>query len=69
MMDEGQNQIKAIMWSKLIPVNLKTGKKVPHDSKFMEWAKTIVNTEVINNVDLQIRTKQLLTDLKVKQTQ
>ncbi|MFM9989358.1 acyl-CoA thioesterase [Flavobacterium sp.] len=69
MMDESQNQIKAIMWSKLIPVNLKTGRKVPHDSKFMEWAKTIVNTEVINNVDLQIRTKQLLTELKVKQTQ
>ena len=69
MMDEGQNQIKAIMWSKLIPVNLKTGRKVTHDSKFMEWAKTIVNTEVINNVDLQIRTKQLLTDIKMKQTQ
>jgi acyl-CoA thioester hydrolase len=69
MMNEGQNQIKAIMWSKLIPVNLKTGRKVPHDSKFMEWAKAIVNTEILNNVDLQTRIKQLLTDIKVKQNQ
>lgn len=65
MMDEPQNHIKAIMWSKLIPVNLKTGKKVPHDIQFMEWAKTIVNTEVNNNVDLKLRTKQLLMEKRL----
>lgn len=67
MMDEGLNQIKAVMWSKLIPVNLKTGKKISHDSKFMEWAKNIENTDEINKIDLQIRTNQLLTDIKIRQ--
>ena len=66
MMDEGQNQIKAIMWSKLIPVNLKTGRKVPHDSKFMEWAKTIENTEVNKTQDLQERIRELLVEFKSK---
>ncbi|MBF2709903.1 acyl-CoA thioesterase [Flavobacterium soyangense] len=66
MMNQEQNQIKAIMRSKLIPINLKTGRKAPHDLPFMEWAKTIENTEVANHGNLQDRIKQLLTDFKVK---
>jgi YbgC/YbaW family acyl-CoA thioester hydrolase len=67
MMNQEQNQIKAIMRSKLIPINLKTGKKVPHDLQFMAWAKTIENTEVANQGNLQDKIRQLLTDFKVKQ--
>ena len=66
MMNEEQNQIKAVMRSKLVPINLKTGRKVQHNSEFMEWAKTIENTEAGNQGDFQNRTKQLLMDLKSK---
>lgn len=66
MMNEEQNQIKAVMRSKLVPINLKTGRKVQHNSEFMKWAKTIENTEVGNQVNFQNRTKQLLMDLKSK---
>lgn len=66
MMNEEQNQIKAVMRSKLVPINLKTGRKVAHDPEFMEWAKTIENTEVGNQANLQERIKQLLSEFKAK---
>jgi len=68
MMDENLNQIKAIMWSKLIPINLKTGKKTTHDNQFMDWAKNIENNEVSQNSNLQDRTNQLLTEIKERQS-
>lgn len=66
MMNEEENQIKAIMWSKLIPINLKTGRKIPHDNQFMTWAKTIENIEIgqINNI--QSRISHLLTYTREK---
>lgn len=69
MMNEDQNQIKAIMRSILIPINLKTARKVQHNPEFMEWAKTIENTEVGNAENLQDRIKQLLSNFKAKQKQ
>lgn len=66
MMNENQNQIKAIMRSILIPINLKTGRKVPHNSELMEWAKTIENTEVGNQGNLKERIIQLLSNFKSK---
>ena len=66
MMNEEQNQIKAAMRSKLVPINLRTGRKVQHNLEFMEWAKTIENTELDNQDNLQDRIKQLLSDFKVK---
>lgn len=66
MMNEEQNQIKAVMRSKLVPINLKTGRKVQHNSEFMEWAKTIENTDAGNQSNFQNRTIQLLMDLKSK---
>lgn len=48
MMNEKKNHLKAIMRTKLIPVNTKTGKKEQHQQEFMEWAKTVENTEINN---------------------
>jgi len=36
-----QTEIKAIMWTRFIPVNVKTGKRESHPSDFMEFAKSI----------------------------
>lgn len=68
MMNEKKNHLKAIMRTKLIPVNTKTGKKEQHQQEFMEWAKTVENTEINNQENLQDRIKQLLSDFKTKQT-
>jgi YbgC/YbaW family acyl-CoA thioester hydrolase len=66
MMNEEQNQIKAVMRSKLVPISLKTGRKVQHNPDFMEWATNIENKEIENQDNFQDRIKQLLMDLKLK---
>lgn len=66
MMNEAQNQIKAVMRSKLVPISLKTGRKVQHNPEFMEWAKKIENKEIQNQGNLQDRIKQLIIDSKSK---
>lgn len=63
MLNHQKNQIKAIMRSKLIPVNLKTGKKVPHDDELMKWAKSIENTQAALQENMQDRIRQLLSEL------
>lgn len=64
MMSEDENQIKAIMRSKLVPINLNNGKKTQHNSEFMEWAKRIENTEIDNKESLLSRVSQLILDKK-----
>ena len=64
MMNENRTQLKAILRSKLIFINLKTGKKEQHTSEFLNWAKELVNNEVIIGDHLQDRIKQLLTEVK-----
>lgn len=66
MMDENRRQLKAIMRTKLIPVNIKTGRKEQHQEDFLDWAKTIENTEVNKTQDLQERIKLVLFELKAK---
>ncbi len=46
MFDENVKQLKAIMHTRLVPVNLKTGKKEAHDEEFMKFLvdKIVVET-------------------------
>jgi acyl-CoA thioester hydrolase len=69
MMNEKQNQLKAIMRTKLIPVNIKTGKKTQHQDEFMSWAKTLENTVIHPQEDIQDRIKHLLSETKSRQAQ
>lgn len=64
MINEKQNQLKAIMRTKLIPVNIKTGKKEQHQIPFTQWAKSIENTAVNKTQDLQERIKIVLLELQ-----
>jgi acyl-CoA thioester hydrolase len=67
MMNEKQNHLKAIMRTKLVPINTRTGRKEQHQPEFMEWAKTIENTEVDKQFNLQQRIKKLIIDFKSKE--
>jgi len=60
MKNENQTHLKAIMRTRFVPINTKTGRKIPHESSFMEWAKTIENKEIVHYNTLQERIKQLL---------
>ena len=59
MMDEKQTHLKAFMWSKFIPINIKTGKKDMHPENFMEFAKSIERADV----DIDGGYQKRLTDL------
>lgn len=66
MMNESRDQLKAIMRSKLVPINLKTGKREQHPIELMQWAKPLENNEILFQGDLETRIKLLLTELREK---
>jgi acyl-CoA thioester hydrolase len=49
MMDEKETHNKSIMWTKFVPVNIKTGKKENHPPSFMDFVSQVK----IDGVDLQ----------------
>lgn len=64
MTNEKQNQLKAIMRTKLIPINIKKGKKEQNQKEFMNWVKSIENIQIKSKGTLQERIKELLIDFK-----
>jgi acyl-CoA thioester hydrolase len=66
MMNRDENHMKAIMRTKLILINLKTGRKEQHSPELMAWAKTLVVEESEVQPILQDRIKQLLSRFKEK---
>jgi acyl-CoA thioester hydrolase len=64
MMNQKQNQIKSLLWSSLVPVDLKTGKKIIHPIDFMDWAINIINTDLDNSVSFNKRLNELILNSK-----
>ena len=60
MRNETETHLKAIMRTKFVPVDTKTGRKSPHEPAFLDWAKTIENTQVEPYNTLQERIRQLV---------
>lgn len=53
MLNITQSHLKAIMRTKFVPINTKTGRKSPHELEFLDWAKTIENTTIEPYSNLQ----------------
>lgn len=64
MFDEKGNLLKSILRSKLIPINIKTGKKEAHNSDFLVWAKTLVNEELSLEENIYERVKQIQLEIQ-----
>ncbi|MDI9312916.1 MAG: acyl-CoA thioesterase, partial [Limnohabitans sp.] len=64
MLNDIKSHIKAIMRAKIIPIDLKTGRKTQHNSEFMNWAKHIENNEITINNNLQERVTELIYQFK-----
>ncbi len=60
MFNEKESHIKAIMRTKLVPVNLKTGRRERHTEDFLTWAKKLVNTEVKEDITLLERVQLVI---------
>lgn len=67
MKDEAKSHLKAIMRTRFTPINPKTGKKEIHPPEFMEWAKTIEDTQA-GIKTLAERIKELRYMQKEKET-
>ncbi len=65
MFNETETNVKAIMRTKLVPVNLKTGRKEKHPLDFMDWVKMLVNTSISEDITLIERVKQVMRNLSV----
>lgn len=60
MWDEDQAQLKAILWTKLIHINLNTGKRDKHPDWFMEISNGMENTDLQQYTSLNERLASLL---------
>ncbi len=64
MMNDEQTQLKALLWTRFIPVNIQSGKRQDHPDDFMAFVRSIQ----VNDIDLSggydLRLKTLLGALK-----
>ena len=63
MKNKSESHLKAIMRTKFVPIDTKTGRKSPHETSFLDWAKNIENKAVESYSTLQERIKQLQSEL------
>lgn len=68
MRDEEKKHLKAIMRTKFTAINPKSGKREPHPTEFMEFAKSIENPIAANHKNLEDRIKELRNLQKKKET-
>ncbi len=61
MLDDRESHFKSIVWTRFVPVNVKTGRKEPHPQSFMDFA----NEVLVNGVDLQAGIKDRLRALQL----
>lgn len=59
MSNQAKSHLKAVMRTVFTPINPKSGKREQHPAEFMEWAKSIENTAVGINIDLNSRIRDL----------
>jgi acyl-CoA thioester hydrolase len=65
MTDQQQSHIKAVLWTRFIPVNIKTGKRENHTEDFMAFAKSVEME--IPSMTFQDRIRSLMLQLKESQ--
>jgi YbgC/YbaW family acyl-CoA thioester hydrolase len=64
MTNEEGTHIKSIMWTRFIPVNIKTGRKENHTPEFMDFLRQVHNDEVPVSDGLKKRVSTLISELK-----
>lgn len=70
MTNEKRSHIKAIVWTKFTPVNIKTGKKDIHPTALMELLNQLENKEAAVTGNIQDRINTLLAQMStMKQEQ
>ena len=63
MINEKKSHIKAVVWTKFIPVNGKSGQKIVHPPSVMEFVTQLINTEAAQAGSIQNRVTALIDEL------
>lgn len=67
MMNEQQSHLKSILWSRFVPINIKTGKRESHPASFMDFAKSVENSSLTKAGNIQERLAEIVSKFKLKQ--
>jgi YbgC/YbaW family acyl-CoA thioester hydrolase len=65
MTDEKESHFKSIMWTRFVPVNVKTGKKENHPGSFMDFAQQVAVDDIDLKAGLKERIKTMQMSAKV----
>jgi acyl-CoA thioester hydrolase len=63
MWDENQEQLKALLWTKFIHINMQTGKRDNHPQWFMELASGFENVQLQQAQSINERIAMLVKKL------
>lgn len=64
MMNEAQTQLKSLLWTRFIPINIQTGKRQEHPAGFMAFIQQVAVGDVDTGAGYDQRLKTVLASLK-----
>ncbi|MBL0331113.1 MAG: acyl-CoA thioesterase [Bacteroidetes bacterium] len=64
MMNEHQNQLKAVLRTTFVPIHLKTGRREQHPDDLLDWATDLVNADISHQELFSERVKTLVSQFK-----
>jgi len=64
MTNEAQTQLKALLWTKFVPVNIQSGKRQEHPAEFMAFAQSIAVDDVDISAGYDLRLKAVVATFK-----
>jgi acyl-CoA thioester hydrolase len=66
MMDEKQSHVKSLVWTKYVPINIKTGSREKHNDEFLHFARSVECTEIDVARGVAHRLSSIINSLKAK---
>lgn len=64
MTDEHETHLKALIWTKFVPINVKTGKRENHSDSFLEFARSVETNEFDIARGYKERLKEVVGEMK-----
>jgi acyl-CoA thioester hydrolase len=64
MTDEKETHLKALMWTKFVPINVTTGRRENHSESFMEFARSVETNEYDIERGYKERLKEVIAEMR-----
>lgn len=66
MTDERETHLKSLMWSRFVPINVKTGRRENHSDSFMEFARSVEMQEFDVTRGYKERLKEVIGEMRAQ---